>query len=504
MSLMALIMACFTACESNNNLFDIDYATEIVGAWEYSNDTIYDRFIFNADGTYKRDGVNYNSWEILIENGKWMIDDEELILMSLEGEEISRATIDILIPEIMTVMTNKATKNTTSYLYVEIDYPSELVGTWTCLEEGYAEALIIAKDGSLVATGVAGDKYWEGKKGQISRYNETYSYFFVDADSVYSFGDCQVILGEMIQFVDWEGNNHIYKYCPKDLSEEIIGMWICNSTAGGVNDMSIQTFSEDGQLSYTGFSPMEEEFIMTSKINYEIIGDLKFLYFSINGVKGYSTSRINITPNAITLGDIMTNYTHRAGATKPTQTSFIRVKQNLDLLGNKYNYSSTYITNAIGEDKDIPFLNGTFNLAKTDDSVIDKFLKSNLFTIKFDSADTITYSYVQDGKTVESSMPILVEGNKMTLLASQVQPFFRDVELYTFQDTNNNQFHMYLHTTAFENFFANTSVSTMLGKGELDVNDTNAIDNIYKNIADAVESINFSIVMKAPKAISRK
>ena len=101
-------------------------------------------------------------------------------------------------------------------------------------------------------------------------------------------------------------------------------------------------------------------------------------------------------------------------------------------------------------------------------------------------------------------MPILVEGNKMTLLASQVQPFFRDVELYTFQDTNNNQFHMYLHTTTFENFFANTSVSTMLGKGELDVNDTNAIDNIYKNIADAVESINFSIVMKAPKAISRK
>ena len=60
--------------------------------------------------------------------------------------------------------------------------------------------------------------------------------------------------------------------------------------------------------------------------------------------------------------------------------------------------------------------------------------------------------------------------------------------------------HWYMHTTSFDKFFANTSVNVMLGYGQLDKNDTEAIANVYKTIADAVHSINLSLVMtKAAK-----
>ena len=46
---------------------------------------------------------------------------------------------------------------------------------------------------------------------------------------------------------------------------------------------------------------------------------------------------------------------------------------------------------------------------------------------------------------------------------------------------------------------ANTSVHVMLGNGQLDKNDTEAVAAVYNNVADAVESINLSIVTKAAK-----
>ena len=54
-------------------------------------------------------------------------------------------------------------------------------------------------------------------------------------------------------------------------------------------------------------------------------------------------------------------------------------------------------------------------------------------------------------------------------------------------------------TTSFEKFFANTSVHVMLGNGQLKENDTEEIAGVYKTIADAVESINLSLVMTKAK-----
>ena len=38
--------------------------------------------------------------------------------------------------------------------FIDVDHSADLVGTWTCLQEGYAEALVIKADGSAVSTGV--------------------------------------------------------------------------------------------------------------------------------------------------------------------------------------------------------------------------------------------------------------------------------------------------------------------------------------------------------------
>ena len=95
--------------------------------------------------------------------------------------------------------------------------------------------------------------------------------------------------------------------------------------------------------------------------------------------------------------------------------------------------------------------------------------------------------------------PIEVEGNKLTIKMSAVDAVYHDVVVYTFQDKDNTQMHMYMPISSFEKFFANTSVAVMLGYGQIDRNDTEAIAGVYKNVADAVHSINLSLVMSKTK-----
>ena len=104
-----------------------------------------------------------------------------------------------------------------------------------------------------------------------------------------------------------------------------------------------------------------------------------------------------------------------------------------------------------------------------------------------------------EGENVVIEAPIEVEGNKMTIKMSANNPAYQDVDMYAFQDQDNTQMHWYMHATSFEKFFANTSVALMLGYGQLDKDDTEAIANVYKTIADAVESINLSLVMSKTK-----
>ena len=392
--------------------------------------------------------------------------------------------------------------------FIEYDHSKDLVGTWTCLTDDFAEALVISADGSVVSTRLFSNEYREDIKGKIVLENGNVTMTFEDGGNFKSHFD--IIPGMAFSIFNEEGERLTFNYCKEDLAEEVIGMWVCNdSKVEAKNDMLLQTFNEGGTTVMTGYLPEGEnaEYVLNEEGDYKVVGDLVFIGISTNkdgdNDPFYVAKRLIYTPDATANGDIMTFrfYLPIGNDIVEASESWLRIKQNLDLPGNKYDYIKTFVTNVKGEDKDIPFLNTSFNFAKMDGSIIDKFLKSILFTVEFPDANTIKYSYLLEGQNIVIEAPIAVEGNKMTIKMSENEntPFYKDIDVYTFQDQDNTQMHMYMHTTSFEKFFANTAVAVMLGNGQLDATDAEAIEGVYKTIADAVESINLSLVMSKTK-----
>ena len=388
--------------------------------------------------------------------------------------------------------------------FIEHDFTQELVGTWTYLEEGQAEAMVIKADGSFTTIGVMKNGGLYEEKGTIKVVNNKVTLAF-DGDNESFEGRLEFVAGKSMSLVMFDDNDVrlTYDYCENDLSDELVGMWVCNdSKMDAQNDMMIQTFDANGKTTLTGFLPMEDnpEFVLNDKTDYKVVGDLMFLAVPAEFVGGdkpmYIAEKLIYSTVASTLGDVMifTNYT--SNNSDLMSETWFRIKQNLELAGKAYDYSATYISNAKGEDKDVPFLNTSFNFAKMDGSIIDKFLKSTLFSVEFPDANTLKYSFLVGGQNTSMTAPIEVEGNKMTIKMSENNPALHDVEVYTFQDQDNTQMHLFMPTASFEKFFANTSVYVMLGNGQLDENDAEAIAGVYKTIADAVESINLTIILK--------
>ena len=384
--------------------------------------------------------------------------------------------------------------------FIEVDYSNALVGTWTTLNGELAEAMVIKADGSFTTTGVmkGGSLYEE--KGTIKVVNNKVTLAF-DSDKETFEGRLELVAGKSLSLVMFDDNNVrlTYDYCENDLSDEIVGMWVC--TDNEASAMAILTFDEEGKSIFTASHPDANVNMLNSETTYKVVGDLMF--GKEEGVEGaqYITTRLIYNPNATSFGDILTQkmYLPTEFGVIENVSSWLRVKQHLDLAGQKYDYIKTFVSNVKGEDKDIPFLNTSFNFAKMDGSIIDKFLKSILFTVEFPNANTINYSFMLEGQNLPMSAPIEVDGNKMTIKMSENDPIFHDVVVYTFQDKDNSQMHMYMPTSSFEKFFANTSVSVMLGYGQLDKNDADAVAGVYQNVADAVHSINLSLVMSKSK-----
>ena len=388
--------------------------------------------------------------------------------------------------------------------FIEHDFTQDIVGTWTFLEDDLAEAMVIKADGSFTTTGVArGGSLYE-EKGTIKVVNNKVTLAF-DGDKDTFEGRLEFVAGKSLSLVMFDDNaaRLTYDYCKEDLADEIVGMWVCND--GLTDDVTIMSYSDNGKMTITTAAALGTNTpLVKSESNYVVVGDLMFTQLPAANVEGqplYTASCMTYTPRATSAGDIMTHkmYTPSANGLNESVMSFIRVKQNLELPGTKYDYMKTFVTNVKGEDKDIPFLNTSFNFAKMDGSIIDKFLKSILFTVEFPEANKIKYSYLLEGKNIVIDAPIEVDGNKMTIKMSANNPAYLDVDMYAFQDQDNTQMHWYMPTTSFEKFFGNTSVALMLGYGQLDKDDTEGIANVYKTIADAVESINISIVMSQSK-----
>ena len=388
--------------------------------------------------------------------------------------------------------------------FIEHDFTQDIVGTWTFLEDDLAEAMVIKADGSFTTTGVArGGSLYE-EKGTIKVVNNKVTLAF-DGDKDTFEGRLEFVAGKSLSLVMFDDNaaRLTYDYCKEDFADEIVGMWVCND--GLTDDVTIMSYSDNGKMTITTAAALGTNTpLVKSESNYVVVGDLMFTQLPAANVEGqplYTASCMTYTPRATSAGDIMTHkmYTPSANGLNESVMSFIRVKQNLELPGTKYDYIKTFVTNVKGEDKDIPFLNTSFNFAKMDGSIIDKFLKSILFTVEFPEANKIKYSYLLEGKNIVIDAPIEVDGNKMTIKMSANNPAYQDVDMYAFQDQDNTQMHWYMPTTSFEKFFGNTSVALMLGYGQLDKDDTEGIANVYKTIADAVESINLSIVMSQSK-----
>ena len=393
--------------------------------------------------------------------------------------------------------------------FIEYDYSEALVGTWTYIaENGQAEAMVINSDGSFAITGIMKGGYLYEEKGTIEVENNKVSLLYEGETEAFE-GRLELVAGKSMSIVFFNDDyvRLTYDYCKEDLSEEIVGMWVCTYVPWMNADMAINVYQADGKAFFTGFvGDADFDYASNVETTYKVIGNLMIQSnpMSYEGAPEYLAFRMDYSPKGSEYGDVLTNTNLMVfgDETIKTTASMIRIKQNLDLPGNKYDYRATYVTNVKGEDKDIPFLNTLFNFAKMDGSIIDKFLKSTLFAVEFPDANTLKYSFLVNGQTTPMTAPIEVEGNKMTIKMSANGAAYQDVVVYTFQDQDNTQMHLYMPTSSFEKFFANTSVYVMLGNGQLDANDTEAIAGVYKTVADAVESINLSIVMtKSTKAI---
>lgn len=390
--------------------------------------------------------------------------------------------------------------------FIEHDHSADLVGTWTCLQEGLAEAFVIKADGSVVSTGVLDGEYWDGIKGSIKTVNNKMTFTFEGGDNYETRFD--IIPGVAFSIFNEEGERLTYKYCANDLSDEIIGMWVCHEGLPGVeNDMAIFTYSEDGKMTMTTqASPFIPADFVNVVCDYKVVGDILFTNVpkedASEGNALCQPLRLTYTANGTTLGDIFTQtlYAPTENGTVNLSSTFLRVKQNLELPGMKYDYIKTFVSNVKGLDKDIEFMGTTFNFAKMDGVKLDKMLKTLLFTVEFPDANTIKYGCHYNNEPMSMQAPIVVDGNKMTVKMSQKNAAYKDVDLYTFQDQDNTQMHMYMHSTAFVNFFGNMQVTIMEQMGQLDLNDAAAVKAVFDSIDEAVETINVSFVMtKAAK-----
>ena len=383
--------------------------------------------------------------------------------------------------------------------FIEYDNTKNLVGTWTYLEEGQAEAMVINPDGSFEVTGVmkGGNGSLYEEKGSINVVNNKVSLVF-EGDKDVIEGRLELVAGKSMSIVINEEYDIrlTYNYCKEDLSDEIVGMWVCHEGLPGVeNDMAIKTYSEDGKYTLTtqASSFIDKDVVMAPG-DYKIVGDLLFMSVAPQCL----AARLTYTPNGTTLGDIMTEtlYAPSENGDVYLTSSWLRVKQSLDLAGKKYDYIKTFVTNVDGLDQDIDFMGYTFNFAKMDGSGLDKMLKSLLFAVEFPAADHLTYSYQRNGNKETFDAPIVVEGNKMTIKMSDKFATLKDVVLYAFQDADCSQLHFYMHRDAFVNFYTNMQAMLMEATDEqFDINNAEAVNAIYNEINNAVQTINVSLVM---------
>ena len=388
--------------------------------------------------------------------------------------------------------------------FIEHDFTQDIVGTWTYLsEDGLAEAMVIKEDGSFAVTGIMAGGYMYESKGTIKVVNNKVSLVF-EGDEDVTEGRLELVAGKSLSIVINEEYDIrlTYDYCANDLSDEIIGMWVCND--GWTNDIAIQTYTNDGKCFMTTATSVDtDKPIVNSESDYVVVGDMLFRKIPAadgNGYSKYITARMVYAPNGTSFGDIMTHkvYIPTENGLIENVGSWLRVKQNLNFTGKVYDYNTAYVSNVKGKDEDFTIFGHTFNIANLSGANLDVFFRSELFCLET-NANSIKHHYRPYGREVEIVTPITVDGNSITLDFSAILPALRKVEMFMFQDADDSQLHIYMPTASFINYFANLEVVTMLDGGKLDPTDATAVAKVFADMEARIESINVSFVMKARK-----
>ena len=405
----------------------------------------------------------------------------------------------------LVAMCGFASCNDCDHEFFEVDYSKALVGTWTLVNEGFAEAWVIKEDGTVEVTGVLGGEYYE-TKGTIKLKNNKMSYKLDDGSDFE--GILDIIPGKCFSmtYADYPEFEYrmAYEYCANDLADEVVGMWVCtDSKIDAQNNMLLQTFKDNGTTIMTGYLPESEdaEYVLNQEGKYKVIGDLVFLEISTNEGSFHVAKKMIYTPNGTAYGDVMTfNFLLPMGDNMVASSeSWLRIKQNLNLAGKSYDYNNTYVSNVKGLDEDMTMMGYTFNIGKMEGKNLDKMLKHLLFAVEFPNANTIKYQYHYNGQTLVFEAPIVVDGNKVTIKMSEFSSYYRDVDMYMFQDQDDCQLHMYMPTYAFINYFANMDLAALAFAGEIDLTDEAAVKAIFDRMDERVESINVSFTFKAAK-----
>ena len=383
--------------------------------------------------------------------------------------------------------------------FIEYDYSQALVGTWTCFQEGYAEALVINADGSVLSTGVEDGEYWEDVKGTIKTVNNKMTMTFEDDDNWE--GRFEMVAGVAFTIYEENGESFTFRYCANDLSDEIVGMWVCTDAPTGDGEATIvHTFMDNGKAIYTGFGTFSGEYIVNKETTYEVVGDLLFYALPQDNLEedapSYITKKLTYKPNGVAYGDIMEE---KVIMSEVEMTStMLHIKQSLNLTNRAYDYTTAYVTNVNGKDEDFSILGNTFNISKIKSNDLDAMFRSILSCIELNE-NSFKYKLRLDGREIELTDPIVVDGNKVTLDMSTTNSACRKVDMYMFQDANDSQLHIYMPTKSFINYFANLQIPTLVSEGKLDTTDAAAVEKVFADMEARIQSINVSLIYKARK-----
>lgn len=391
--------------------------------------------------------------------------------------------------------------------FIEYDHNEALVGTWTYVaDNGQAEAMVINPDGSFAVTGIMKGGALYEEKGTIKVVNNKVTLAYNSGD-VFE-GRLELVSGKSMSIVLNEEYDIrlTYDYCENDLSDEIIGMWVCNDASTDAQDMMIQTFDKNGKCTLTGYLPLEDdsEQAKNEATDYKVVGDLLFITIPAEKIGKeepiYVVDKLTYAPDGTAYGDMLTlkTYIEIDGKFVESGWSYLRVKQYLNLDNKVYDYISAYVSNAKGKDEDFTIGENVFNMSTIKAGNFDMMFRSVLSCFEF-RANSFTYKFRSNDMDIEFATPITVDGNKVTLDMSKMNPACRTVVMHMFQDKDDSQLHMYMHTDAFINYFANVEVATLIAMGEINQTDEAAIAKVFADMEARVESINVSFVLKARK-----